>query len=147
MSSMSDRVFIDTNVLVYCFDRGEPEKRARALEVVNRFSDSSGEQLVLSTQVMQELYVTLTRKLNPSLSELDAERAVAKLAELPIVPIDRAMVLSAIGTSRRYQLSLWDSLILQAAFTSGCCRVLSEDMQDGFELEGVIVENPFRDIS
>ena len=145
---MSDRVFVDTNVLVYCFDRGEPEKRARALEVLNELKEpSKGKQLVLSTQVIQELYVTLTRKLKPSMSELDAERVVAKLAELPIVPIDRAMVLSAIGTSRRYQLSFWDSLILQAAFTSGCRRVLTEDLQDGFELEGVIVENPFRNIS
>ncbi len=69
------------------------------------------------------------------------------MSALPVVPADRGLVHAAIATSRRHQLSLWDSLILQAAIVGGCSRVLSEDMQDGFRLHSVTVENPFRAVS
>ncbi|OGQ11213.1 MAG: hypothetical protein A2138_02570 [Deltaproteobacteria bacterium RBG_16_71_12] len=139
---MSGRAFLDTNVLVYCFDGGEPAKQRRAQQVV----ESSDDELVVSTQVLQEFYVTVVRKLSRPLAEADAEHAVRELSALPTVAIDAALVLAAIATSRQHRLSLWDALVLRSACAGGCARLLSEDLQHGFQLEGVRVENPFLDL-
>lgn len=145
MISMSARAFLDTNVLVYCYDRREPRKQTRALEIMQgawRPID-----VVLSTQVLQEFYVVVTRKLANPISAEHAEEAVAELAALPVVPCDAALVRTSIALARRYQLSLWDALILEAARTGSCECVLTEDLQDGLQVEGVRVENPFRDLA
>ncbi|TMQ14229.1 MAG: PIN domain-containing protein [Deltaproteobacteria bacterium] len=138
---MSGRSFVDTNVLVYCFDAGEPAKRKRALEIMDGKADVG--DLVLSTQVLQEFYVTVTRKLKRPLPGPDAAAAVRELAKLSVIQIDLAMVLSAIEDCQSYQLSLWDTLILRSALTASCERLLTEDLQHGFQFESVRVENPF----
>jgi predicted nucleic acid-binding protein len=139
---MSGKSFVDTNVLVYCFDASEPAKRKRALAIVD--GDTDVGDLVLSTQVLQEFYVTVTRKLKRPLSSSEAQAAVEELAKLPVVQIDLAMVLSAIADCQAHRLSLWDTLILRSALTAHCDRVLTEDLQHGFQFEAVRVENPFR---
>ena len=137
----SGRVFLDTNVLVYAFDASEPAKQRVALAVVEDLALSG--TAVLSTQVLQEFYVIVTRKLRPPLPEEEAERALRRLARLPCVLLDQAVVLGAVRTSRKHKLSLWDSLILVAASRGGCSTVLTEDLQDGFQLDSVRVKNPF----
>jgi predicted nucleic acid-binding protein len=138
---MSGRSFLDTNVLVYCFDLGEPVKRKRALAILD--GDTDVGDLVLSTQVLQEFYVTVTRKLKRPLPAPDAAAAVQELAQLSIVQVDLAMVLSAVADCQTHQLSLWDTLILRAAVTANCDRVLTEDLQHGFLFGSLRVENPF----
>jgi predicted nucleic acid-binding protein len=138
---MTGRSFVDTNVLVYCFDAGEPAKRKRALAILD--GDTDVGDLVLSTQVLQEFYVTVTRKLKRPLPAPEAAAAVGELAKLSVVQIDLSMVLSAVADCQTYQLSLWDTLILRSAVTSSCERVLTEDLQHGFLFESVRVENPF----
>lgn len=135
---MSDRVFVDTNVLVYAFDRDEPAKRKRSLAIL-----ADGDDLVLSTQVLQEFYVTVTRKLRRPVSEPDAEAAVRDLAQLEVVTVDKNTVLQAIAISRTRVLSFWDSLVVCSASMAGCARLLSEDMQHGREIEGVTIVNPY----
>jgi predicted nucleic acid-binding protein len=100
----------------------------------------------LSTQVLQEFFVTVTRKLGKPLDFDQAFEATRDLAALPTVLIDSDMVLNAIELSERYQLSPWDALILEAARRAGCAALLSEDLQDGFRIDGLQVENPFRDL-
>lgn len=138
---MNGRSFVDTNVLVYCFDAGAPAKRKRALAIME--GDVDVGDLVLSTQILQEFYVTVTRKLKRPLSRKDAAAAVEDLARLPVVQIDLAMVLASIADCQKHQLSLWDTLVLQAALTAGCERVLTEDLQHGFAFGSLRVENPF----
>ena len=138
---MSGRSFVDTNVLVYCFDLGEPVKRKRALAILD--GDTDVGDLVLSTQVLQEFYVTVTRKLKRPLPAADAAAAVQELAKLSIVQIDLATVLSAVADCQTHQLSLWDTLILRSALTANCDRVLTEDLQHGFLFGSLRVENPF----
>jgi predicted nucleic acid-binding protein len=138
---MSGRSFVDTNVLVYCFDTSESAKRKRALAILE--GDIDVGDLVVSTQVLQEFYVTVTRKLKRPLPASEAATVVQDLAKLSVVQIDLAMVLSAIADCQTYQLSLWDTLILRSALTANCERVLTEDMQHGFQLDSVRVENPF----
>ncbi len=138
---MSGRSFVDTNVLVYCFDVGEPAKRKRALAILE--GDADVGDLVVSTQVLQEFYVTVTRKLKRPLPPPEASAAVHELAKLSVVQIDLAMVLASIADCQTHQLSLWDTLILRSALTASCERVLTEDLQHGFVFESLRVENPF----
>jgi predicted nucleic acid-binding protein len=138
---MNGRVFFDTNVLVYLFDAGEPEKRRIARERFER--EGLRGNAVVSTQVLQEFYVIVTRKLVPGLEPATAYRAVQDLCVLPVVHIDPDMVLSAIRRSQAAQLSFWDSLIVEAANRGECEVLLSEDLQAGQVIDGVRVENPF----
>lgn len=134
---------MDTNVLVYAVDDSEPEKRDIAREVLE--SDRYGE-FVLSTQILSEFYVTVTRKLPEPVSEAQAAQAIDWLGLLnPTIPVDTALVRRATQTSRSAQLSYWDGLVLAAAAQAGCELLLTEDLNDGQEINSVRVENPFRD--
>jgi predicted nucleic acid-binding protein len=136
------RVFLDTNLLVYAFDDADPAKKARAIERFEALSRAG--RAVLSTQVLAEFYVTVTRKLAVPLPESVAEDVVRHLARLPVVATDAALVQDAVARCRRLRISLWDALIVAAAVSSGCGTLLSEDLQDNAVLDGVRVENPFR---
>ena len=137
---MTEPIFVDTNVWVYAVDSADPGKRQRALEVI---APEAGRDLVISTQVLTEFYAVVTRKLVVPASAEAAEALVRQLVVLPVVAIDGSLVLSAIRGSRAWQISIWDALILRAAETAGCRRVLSEDLADGATYGSVVVENPF----
>jgi predicted nucleic acid-binding protein len=133
------RAFVDTNVLVYAFDRGEPVKRERARALLG---DWEGD-LVISTQVLQEFFVVTTRKLERPLEEREAEQACQSLATLPVVPIDRGLVLRSITLARHDRIALCDALIVTAARESDCTMVFSEDLQHGRIFGEVVIRNPF----
>lgn len=138
---MTGKTFLDSNVLVYSVDESPAEKtkHARAIELLS----AEPESLVVSTQVLQEFYVVTTRKLRSPLSEERAAKAVRGIAKLEVVGVDASLVLAAIDTSRTVRISLWDALIVEAASCAGCGRVLSEDLNAGQEIRGVMIENPF----
>ena len=138
---MTDRVFVDTNVFVYLFDRDAPAKQAIASALIEAHADT----IVLSTQVLQEFYVAVTRKLGKPLSESEAEAAVRRLAALSVVDTDVDLVLGAVVCSRRHRISCWDALIVEAALRAACSRLLTEDLQHGRSFAGLAVENPFLD--
>jgi predicted nucleic acid-binding protein len=134
------RTFIDTNILTYLFDDSEPKKQAaaaRRLEKEHRERD-----LVVSTQVLQELYVSLTKGRAPIATSEIAEQAVREASSYTVVQVDTRLVLSAIVLSREHQLSFWDSLIVRAAAEVSCDLLLSEDLNDGQVVLGVRIENP-----
>lgn len=136
---MTERSFVDTDVLIYRIDRAEPAKR----EVATRLLESAAPgSLVVSTQVLQEFYAVSTRKLAEPLSPEQADAAVAHLSELPVVGSDATFVRDAIRISREADLSIWDALIVQAAVTSGCGRLFTDDLQHGVPIGGVRVESP-----
>ena len=140
---MTGKPFLDTNILVYAFDSADPGKQRSAWDILEgRVFD---DQPVISTQVIQEFYVTVVRKLPVPLEEKRALEACNQLALFPVVQIDKDMVLSAVRLSQRHGFSLWDSLVLEAARNGGCSVVVTEDLQAGFELDGLRVVNPFSD--
>jgi len=139
---MSERVFLDTKVLVYVFDRDAGAKQAVAKRILAESARSG--RYVLSTQVLLEFYVVVTRKLARPLSHADAALTIAALAKLSVTQLDADSVLAAIARVGRRQVSIWDALIVQAAIESGCTKLLTEDMQHGQTIDGVSVENPFR---
>ena len=140
---MPSRTFFDTNVLVYLFDADAPEKQAGARESLETALERG--TVVVSTQVLQEFFVTVTRKLARPLPAAEAESALRRLMELPVVQVDPDMILAAAVSARRDRISFWDALILTAASAAGCAEVLSEDLQHGRSFGRVRVVNPFRD--
>jgi predicted nucleic acid-binding protein len=136
---MAGRGFVDTNVFLYAVDSSEAEKRERAKEVLRTTA-----AICVSAQVLNEFYAAATRKLKPPLPEPMAGAAVERLARYRCVPTDADLVLRAIRAGQRWQLSHWDALMLEAARQAGCDRVLTENLADGADYDGVRIENPFR---
>lgn len=131
-------VFLDTNVVVYAFDRSDPAKQRIAIDVLE-----GNERLVVSSQVLLESWSVLTRKLVEPLNENRASEVIDQLCTLPVVSTDPQLVQQAIQTSLRFDIAIWDALIIEAARAAGCHRVLSEDLQSGQDFDGVVIENPF----
>ncbi len=135
------RTFFDTDVLVYLFDSDAPDKRALARSLLRQEADAG--RAAVSTQVLQEFFVTVTRKLAVPVGHEQAERAVRSLAELSVVQSDVGLVLAGIELTRRLQISLWDALIVGAALQSGSTVLYTEDLQHGQRIDGLTVANPF----
>lgn len=137
---MSDRSFFDTNILIYADDKATPAKQRRALELVavHRRARTG----VVSLQVLQEYFVTVTQKLH--VDPRIARRKVELLAEFDVAAPDVADILAAIDLHRLHRFSFWDALILRAAKEAGCSVLFSEDMQDTREIDGLQIVNPFR---
>lgn len=139
---MSDKAFIDTNVLVYLFDGRTPAKQRRAADLLQRLVDEGGTPVV-STQVLQETFVALTRKL-----DMDPQEALGTLqmmndASFLVQPIDVPMVWRAAERSNEHKISFWDALIIETARASGCTHLYSEDLQAGRSFQNLTVVNPF----
>ena len=131
-------VFLDTNIVVYAFDGADPAKQRIAIEVLE-----TGDRLVVSTQVLLETWWVLTRRLAVPLDEDHASKVIDELCALPVVSTDPELVRRAIESGRRFKIAIWDALIIEAARAGGCRLVLSEDLQSGQDLAGVVVKNPF----
>jgi predicted nucleic acid-binding protein len=133
--------FVDTNVLLYAVskDPREEDKAGRAREIL------AARDLTLSVQVLQEFYVQATRESRPDpLTHEQAARLVASFMRFSVAEITTVVMLAAIATHQRFQISYWDAAILEAARSTGCELVLSEDLSDGQDYSGLRVENPFR---
>ena len=138
---MSDTIFVDTNVLVYARDGGQQTKQERAAEwMAGLWRSRLGR---LSMQVLQEFYVTVTQKLRPGLDHKSARSEVRAFIHWQPIGIGTPMVEGAWGVQDRFGLSWWDALIVSAAQIGGCRYLLSEGLQDGQDLDGVVVLSPF----
>jgi predicted nucleic acid-binding protein len=135
-------VFVDTNLLVYARDTSDPMKHARAAEWMRHLWETGDGRL--SIQVLQEYYVTVTRKLRPGLSKDAARADVQDLSAWRPAAIDVESLEVAWSIDDRFGLSFWDSLIVAAAHVAGCEVILTEDLQHGMDLDGVRVVDPFR---
>ncbi len=136
------REFLDTNVIVYAYDRSAGNKRARAIELLDR---AAGEgSAALSVQVLQEFFVTVTRKLPTSLPVAEAAGIVADLSTLPTHVPTGTDVLAAIDLHERLRLSFWDAMVIRSASRLGCSVLWSEDFSAERTYAGVEVRNPFR---
>jgi predicted nucleic acid-binding protein len=137
---MSDRVFLDTNILVYAHDTAAPDKQRKSREIIRQLADSASG--VISTQVLQEFYVAATRKLG--VAPLAAKGILKTLAVFDIVQVSVPLIHDAIDCSILNQLSFWDSLIIASAASAGCAVVLSEDLNSSQTVLGVKIKNPFK---
>lgn len=137
---MRARSFFDTNVLVYTDDKAAPAKQRRALDLIAEHRRARTG--VVSLQVLQEYFVTVTCKLH--LDPRIARRKVELIAEFDVASPEVADILAAIDLHRLHGVSFWDALVLRAAKQAGCSILLSEDMQGNREIDGVQIVNPFQ---
>jgi len=138
---MTVKAFVDTNILVYAYDRGAEDRHEKALSLIERLWQKGNG--MLSTQVLQEFYVNVRRKAQRPITAEQARALISDyLAWDPIVN-DGAAMLEAIDLEKRYQLSFWDSLIVAAAQKGGASIIYSEDFNHGQKFGSVEVLNPF----
>ncbi len=137
---MSDKCFVDTNILIYAHDTsaGLKHQRARAL-VEDLWNSGKG---VLSTQVLQELCINLLRKVSPPLPLEEVRLLIRDYLAWEVVTNNPASVLQALDIEERYQTSFWDALIIQAAEHSGAAILYSEDLSAGQHYGETQVVNP-----
>ncbi len=137
---MNDRTFIDTNVLIYAHDVDAKAKNQAAQTVLRElWNERTG---VLSTQVLQEFYVNVTRKIPRPISKESARLVVGNYAVwcVDTTPVD---ISTAFQVEDASKIGFWDALIVASALKSGATRILSEDLNAGQTIAGIRVENPF----
>ena len=140
MNSTSDRTFIDTNVLIYAHDVDAKAKhqiaKARLHEL---WSERTG---VLSVQVLQEFYVNVTRKIQTPLSR-DLARVVVSSYAIWCTETTPTEISAAFRIEDESRIGFWDALIVSSAVKCGAARILSEDLNAGQRIAGILIENPF----
>jgi len=136
---MTGRRFLDTNILVYTDAADQPARQAVAIDLVARCRrDGTG---VVSTQVLNEYFVTTTRKLG--VDPVVARRKVELFGQLTTVPTALDDIIAAIDLHRLHGLHYWDALVIRSAQQAGCVELFTEDMQDERRFEGLTIINPF----
>ena len=138
---MTDKAFVDTNILVYAHDLDASAKHDQAAEIVSQLWDSRNG--VLSTQVLEEFYVTLTKRVSSPLSRLEARKLVQKYSHWQVVINDPLIIAQASEIEESYNMSFWDALIVSAAYSQNVPTILTEDLTHGQYIEGVLIINPF----
>ena len=138
---MSDKTFVDTNVLIYAHDVDAKAKHHTAKNVLRElWSRRTG---VLSMQVLQEFYVNVTRKIATPLSK-EAARRVVNSYSIWCRETTPAEIATAFRIEDESRIGFWDALIVASAAKAGTVRILSEDLNDQQMIAGIRVENPFR---
>jgi len=142
MNAERELAFVDTNVLVYAFDKGEPPKKRVAERLLTDLMEE--DRLRVSTQVLQELFVTLTRKVSQPCSSEEALAALEDLTAWPLMVVDYAAIRASVSLADQAKLSFWDALVVVAAARTGSAVLYTEDLNHGQEILGVRIINPFR---
>lgn len=137
---MTDRLFVDTNILIYAMDPDDPERRRTAADVIRKgFADK---RLVISPQVLNECYRVLVhkRKLVPAAEARGYLRAFLPLCTAPL-DVDTHRIAYAIED--RHRLAWWDCVILASGLQAGCRYFVTQDMHDGQTIESIMIVDPF----
>ena len=143
MNFMTGKTFIDTNVLIYAHDADAGAKHEIAKTVLrDLWSERTG---VLSVQVLQEFYVNVTRKIPSPLSK-DLARLVVSSYAIWCAETTPAEIASAFQIEDEWRIGFWDALIVSSAVKNGAIRILSEDLNAGQRIAGILIENPFAGI-
>lgn len=138
---MSDRVFLDTNILIYGFDGTDRRKHSIARRLIDETAADG--TFTISLQVLHEFYAVSTRKLSLRLTPEKAAVIVAEFLHYRVVEPTSGMLLKAMDLARTRVLSIYDALILVAAASASCTTLFTEDLSSGTTLAGVQVVNPF----
>lgn len=136
-----DKVFLDTNVLLYAYDTGSPAKRAVSVRIIeDLWKNGNG---ILSIQVLQEFFVNVTKKIFTPLTLSVAREIVEDLLKWKVIPADGRSILRAIDLQEKHKYAFRDSLVIQSAIDGGARWLLSEDLKDGQRIGSLTIRNPF----
>ena len=136
-------LFLDTNVLVYAYDSSAGQKHNLAVQLME--SCWENENGCISIQILQEFFVTVTRKIATPLDYQTARQIVTDLTHWRLHAPIASDLLQAIDLQQSYQLAFWDALVVQSASSLGCKQLLSEDLNHGQVYGNVQVINPFKE--
>jgi len=138
---MKDKIFVDTNILIYAHDMDAGAKHDVAISIIEKiWEEKTG---IISTQVIQEFYVNITRKIPNPITPVLARGIILNYFSWHLEAIEPNTILLASEIEERYVLSFWDSLIMAAASQSNAGKILTEGLNHGQVIEGVLIENPF----
>ena len=135
-----NRIFIDTNILVYALDKDEGSKYQTAKSLLQPFFQSQKAQPVISSQVLHEFSYRLFRW---GFSDSKVQTLIQPMTYWNVISNDLALFSKGLEIKQRYQTSFWDGLILAAAIISGAREIWSEDFNTGQNYDGVVAVNPF----
>ncbi len=138
---MSGKVFVDTNILIYAYDLDAGEKNVISAAILRDLWENG--MGVISTQVLQEFYVNVTRKIETHLTKSQARGIIESYLVWPVEVNDARTVLAASEIEERNRLSFWDAMIVASACRANAEKILTEDLNPGQEIEGILIENPF----
>lgn len=139
---MNDKSFVDTNIMVYAHDLDAGEKHEIAKRtLITLWESGTG---VISTQVLQEFYVTLTRKVPNPLKKSLVRSIIKNYLVWEVVVNNGETILQAIEIEENYNISFWDAMIVSAAYSKNAAFIITEDLNDGQQIEGIIIVNPFK---
>lgn len=137
-----DKIFLYSNVIVYAYDKSAGGKHRIAADLmIELWRSGHG---VISTQVLQEFFVIVTRKIPKPLKIKTAKEIINDLLKWEVVVNDGESILSAIDIHLKYKYSFWDSMIIDAARKGGAEVLYSEDLSDGQIVDGIAIKNPFQ---
>ena len=138
---MNDKIFLDTNLIVYAYDNSAGEKHVQAKNIlIDLWESGYG---VISVQVLKEFYVTVTQKIPKPLNVDAAAKIINDFLSWEVVVNDGSSILNAISIQQKYRLSFWDSLIIAAAWESRCSYIYTEDLNSGQKIKDLEIKNPF----
>ena len=138
-----DKIFIDTNIMIYAYDVSAVEKHQIASHILSDLWNSG--LGVLSTQVLQEFFVNIVQKIQKPIDKKLAKEIVRDFLRWQVVVNNADSILDAIDIYDKYRYSFWDSMIIEAAIKGGAVFLMSEDLQHGQVISGVTISNPFKD--
>jgi predicted nucleic acid-binding protein len=141
MSAKNSLQFLDTNILVYAYDNSTGVKHEKAHKLLDELWNS--QSACVSIQVLEELYVTLTRKVAAPISSETAAEIIKDLAHFTVHAPGVDDLLDGIIIQQKYKINIWDAMIIQSASASDCTVLWSEDLSAGQDYQGVVVKNPF----
>jgi predicted nucleic acid-binding protein len=136
-----DKTFIDTNIIIYAYDVTAGKKHETARIIISDLWDSG--LGVISTQVLQEFFVNVVRKIPKPIDKQQAKEIVRDFLKWHVVVNTGDSIIDAIDICLRFGYSFWDSMIIEAAIKGGATVLISEDLQDGQVVSGVTIKNPF----
>ena len=138
---MSGKIFVDTNILIYAHDLDAGRRNEISAAILRELWEKR--LGVISTQVLQEFYVNLTRKIENPLPKSKARGIIESYLAWPVELNDVRTVLSASEIEERHMLSFWDAMIVASARKAKAEKIITEDLNHGQEIEGILIENPF----
>ena len=139
MISMSDKIFVDSNIFIYVLDHNDEDKRQKAKNLLIEASETA--RIILSTQVINEIYAVASKKLN--INPVQVKRFISSLYDFDVIIVTREIIDAAIDCSILQQINYWDALMLSAAAAGHCSVIWTEDLNNHQIINGVRVVNPF----
>ena len=136
-----DKIFIDTNVLVYAFDISAGIKHKKAKEIVEHCWRL--ENGIISSQVLEEFFVCLNKKIPFPIDSIIVWQIIKDFLKWKTVAVDGDIILESINIHIKHKFSFWDSLIIASAVSGSANMIFSEDLSDNQTIEGVVIKNPF----